>query len=513
MAQNNYPRHSAVYAHLGVEQTSVNPSPTPTMDDKPKKKSSLVPFLVVLGVLLVVYFGGVFFFSNAFYPSTTLDGNDVSLKFAKEIAQAQVETGERSHLTVSIPDGQTLELNGSDVSLKIDGDAYARSAMTTQQPWFWPVRAWGSHVVKLPISANFDQSKLKEVVAKLVEEHNSGAKQPKNASARFDDKSKNFQIIPAEEGTTLNTDYVETEVAKALTDLKETLTLTKDAYIQPTVKDDDETLNKAVEKANSMLKATQSLTIEGKEVVKVDVDKLGSWISISDKNEATINVDAIRKWTQGDLSKQLDTVGSTRTYSLPDGGKVSVSGGRYGWVIDGADVADSIVSNVKAGKSASIEVSMKQKAVKHADGGADWGDRWVDVNLSTQHAVLYDKGKTLWESSFVSGNSNKGYSTPTGVYSINSNMTSKASSGSPVKLVSPFKDSKGKPTYTSYVDWWVPFIDNQYAFHDASWRKSSEFGGDTYKSNGSHGCINLPPDKAKALYKLVSVGDVVVVHD
>ena len=60
------------------------------------------------------------------------------------------------------------------------------------------------------------------------------------------------------------------------------------------------------------------------------------------------------------------------------------------------------------------------------------------------------------------------------------------------------------------MSYWVPFIDNLYAFHDASWR--SRFGGSIYQTDGSHGCINLPSAKAEELYDLAKVGDVVVVH-
>ena len=48
-------------------------------------------------------------------------------------------------------------------------------------------------------------------------------------------------------------------------------------------------------------------------------------------------------------------------------------------------------------------------------------------------------------------------------------------------------------------------------FHDAGWQE--KFGGDWYVEHGSHGCINLPPDKAEELHGLLSVGDVVVVHE
>jgi len=46
--------------------------------------------------------------------------------------------------------------------------------------------------------------------------------------------------------------------------------------------------------------------------------------------------------------------------------------------------------------------------------------------------------------------------------------------------------------------------------HDATWR--TEFGKDIYKTNGSHGCVNLPLDIAKEIYDIVKVGTIVEVY-
>ena len=56
----------------------------------------------------------------------------------------------------------------------------------------------------------------------------------------------------------------------------------------------------------------------------------------------------------------------------------------------------------------------------------------------------------------------------------------------------------------------MKFTNSNIGLHDASWR--SEFGGEIYKTNGSHGCVNLPKDKAYELYDLISVGTTVIVH-
>jgi lipoprotein-anchoring transpeptidase ErfK/SrfK len=108
----------------------------------------------------------------------------------------------------------------------------------------------------------------------------------------------------------------------------------------------------------------------------------------------------------------------------------------------------------------------------------------------------------IWESDIVSGNPNKGYDTPQGVWAV----TRKSS---PETLIGTMQ-SDGTPEYETKVQYWMPFKGNSVGFHDASWQ--SAFGGSRYLTNGSHGCINLPSSAAAQLYSILNVGDVVVVH-
>ena len=48
----------------------------------------------------------------------------------------------------------------------------------------------------------------------------------------------------------------------------------------------------------------------------------------------------------------------------------------------------------------------------------DFGDSYVEINLTAQHLFLYKNGKLVIESDFVSGNVSKGNATPTGAYGI-----------------------------------------------------------------------------------------------
>ena len=55
----------------------------------------------------------------------------------------------------------------------------------------------------------------------------------------------------------------------------------------------------------------------------------------------------------------------------------------------------------------------------------------------------------------------------------------------------------------------MPFAYNV-GFHDASWR--SQFGGEYYKTSGSHGCLNLPGEVARQLYEMVEVDTPVIAY-
>ena len=122
------------------------------------------------------------------------------------------------------------------------------------------------------------------------------------------------------------------------------------------------------------------------------------------------------------------------------------------------------------------------------------GDTYVDVDIENQQMTYYVLGEAVLTSDIVSGNVKNGCDTPTGTFFIDSKIPGKYLVG---------------PTWNVWVDRWMRFTGNV-GLHDASWR--SEFGGEIYKKNGSHGCVNLPSDVAKTLYDLVEVGTMVKVH-
>ncbi|WP_229254276.1 L,D-transpeptidase [Collinsella ihumii] len=139
-------------------------------------------------------------------------------------------------------------------------------------------------------------------------------------------------------------------------------------------------------------------------------------------------------------------------------------------------------------------------------GGRDWG-AYVDIDISEQRVRYYDANDQLvWESGCITGNPNTGHDTPTGIYFINNKEQN-------VQLTGAKDPETGEPEYISYVDYWMSFIGGAVGLHDADWQASSSFNDPTaYTWTGSHGCVNLPPDKAAELFNIVQLNDCVIVH-
>ena len=116
------------------------------------------------------------------------------------------------------------------------------------------------------------------------------------------------------------------------------------------------------------------------------------------------------------------------------------------------------------------------------------------VDKSDQVAIAYSSNQIVFSSPTVTGLDNPERQSDEGIFQIYSKERDRY-----------LTDGE---TYNSYVNVWMPYNGGE-GLHDATWR--THFGGEIYKTNGSHGCVNLPYDKALELYDIMSVGDNVVV--
>ncbi len=247
-------------------------------------------------------------------------------------------------------------------------------------------------------------------------------------------------------------------------------------------------LNRVREMEITYAFGNQSEVLKGEEIC--------SWISGMTGEVINVRGDKTSAYIKA-LADKYDTAGKERAFRVTDG-KARLLPGSYGQKIDQAGETAALAALIQSGQSQKREPNYIQTV---ADRSKAWGGNYVEIDMAAQHVYMYKDGVLVWDSPCVTGNVSKNHTTPEGIFTLTYKETDRVLRGE--------KQANGTYEYESHVNYWMPF-NGGIGLHDANWR--SRFGGDIYQTKGSHGCINLPPDKAKVLYGLVYSGIPVICH-
>ena len=173
------------------------------------------------------------------------------------------------------------------------------------------------------------------------------------------------------------------------------------------------------------------------------------------------------------------------------GRTVSVYGSAYGWKIDQDAEVAQLTQEIQSGTQTTREPVYSMTANSY--GVNDLGNTYIEVDLTEQYMRYYQDGSVIFESDIVSGlASDPERKTPPGIFTLYYKKSPDVLRGT--------KKADGTYSYEQPVTYWMPF-NGGIGFHDADWQPY--FGGDRYLTGGSHGCINMPPDKAGELYNII----------
>lgn len=223
-----------------------------------------------------------------------------------------------------------------------------------------------------------------------------------------------------------------------------------------------------------------------------DREENGEFIFVRNE-EGTFNWDEGRVAAAIDrLAEVYDTYGKPRKFTTTDGGEITLEKGNYGTELDKKAEVKWLTEALAERKSETHTPSYLREA--YARGENDIGDTYIEINMTKQKLWFYQAGKVEIETPIVTGNMMRRRATPEGVYYVYSKQKNRILRG---------------PGYASHVNYWMP-VKGGVGIHDALWR--DEFGGEIYKKEGSHGCINLPLEAAEELYGMIEVGVPVVMY-
>ena len=432
-------------------------------------------------------------YQTCFLPGTIVDGMDVTGKTASEVEDAITEQLKGYTLTINGREELSESITGESVGLYAEFDDTLEKAVAAQKPMNWGKYRFGKAVNEVNTDAllHYSSEMLDEAVAGLSCMDRENMREPQDARiSDYDSATGSYTIIKEDEGTELLEDKVKEAVASAIMSLSESVNLEEQGcYLSPAVTSGDEALKTACESMNRYV-GTKITYKFGDRSETLSGNEIHNWLTVNGTSVGVSEAKAAEYVKN--LASAYNTAYKPKTLKTSYGKNVTITTGSYGWKIDQTKETAALVSLIKNGEQTSREPEYSQKAASRS--GNDYGNTYVEINLTAQHLYFYVDGKLLVQSDFVSGNAAKGWSTPAGAYALTYKQRNATLKGQ---------------GYATPVSYWMPF-NGGIGLHDANWRKT--FGGTIYKNKGSHGCINLPPAVAKTIYENISAGDPVLCY-
>lgn len=465
---------------------------------KKKKRRKVLGIIggSVLGVILAVYLGFAIFFSSHFYFHTTINGVDYSLQTVAKVEDTMTKEVGDYKLTLKESDGDVDVIDGKEIDLSYKKGEELNTLLKNQNVFLWPRSLWESFDIQAPVGVNYDETKLDNLLNALdcMQEENQVA--PASAVPEFN--GQKFVVKAEEIGSLLDVDAFKTKVAEYIAGFQSTLDMVaEDCYVKAAYFSDSPEVLAACKTMNEYLGASVTYTF-GENTEVVDASVISQWLTTDENMNVTYNEEGVSQYVAG-LAEKYDTYRKQRTFTSGSGNTVNVEGGDYGWKIDQAAEIAALETNISNKEVVTKEPVYKQTAASH--GAADWGDTYVEVDLTNQYMYLFVNGSVVTSSPIVTGKPSEGSATPQGVYSIRYCKRNAVLRGP--------KKADGNYEWESPVAFWMPF-NGGIGLHDATWQ--SAFGGNRYLTHGSHGCVNLPYNIAETVFNNVSAGTPVVCH-
>lgn len=469
--------------------------------EEPKKKSKkgLIITLSIVGALLIgiaaAYLGISSYYKDKFVMGTNVNGVDCSEKTLAEVEAMLQKQVEEYALTIQLANGGKEVLEGTDMGIKYGGYKQLKEAFNEQNAYLWPKALFEETNIKAEIVFEYDQEKLNTLIAGLecVKPENQAA--PVSATVVYKDGT--FVIQDEVYGTQLDLTKVNEAIHASVHAMEQEVDLEENGcYVQPVFKKDSAEVISAQTELNKYISASITYSLDNIEVV-VDKDEIVAWVSVDANMTPVIDAAKVKAFTDT-LGKKYNTANRSGVITTPTGKQVNVAVAGYGRQVGSQEDCNQLIIEIKAGKSVTRSPIISRQATP--EGQFAWGNTYAEVDITEQHMWYIVNGQVAFETDVVTGKKGKN-DTPTGTYTILEKIKGKYLRG---RLVN------GKPSYVTWVDYWMRVTWSGIGFHDAGWQPT--FGGDRYVNNGSHGCINMPPAKAKEFYGMLSVGCPVIIH-
>ncbi|NBI89496.1 hypothetical protein D3Z45_02580 [Lachnospiraceae bacterium] len=462
------------------------------MRKKTVRRSGVILFAVFFS-LLVSYMGLAEYYKNGFSYGTWINGIYCTGKTVEEVNEELLKNCSYAGLTIYDGEGNVFRIKPEDVGYAFDFREALQAYLDRQNSYLWIDNLFMAKEMTLLPVISYDEGRLREVLESVPA---FGGKSQEERTVSIQKTDAGYLLVD-ERKHVLNEERASEAVREKLFSLETRLDLEESGCYEDLPY--TEAMEAELDKWEKISRFQDCRIVYefGKELVPIDASIVCDWMALDENGEFLYDEAGNIKPDDGkieafidELAAEYDTVGAIRYFNATRGETVAIEGGIYGNRID-EKAEKEYLKQAFARKAEEIHTPQYiQKGWEQ--GKDDIGDTYIEVDMAEQMMYYYQEGKLELETPIVTGNTGRRWGTPEGVNYIYGKARNRVLRGQ---------------GYESHVNFWMP-VKGNIGIHDAAWR--SEYGGEIYKTNGSHGCINTPYEAMGKLYDMAEIGTPVV---
>lgn len=462
------------------------------------KKRILKHLVIVLAIITIslmgTYVGLAVYYHNAFAYGTWINGVYCTGRSIQEVNDELVKDFTYEGVHVYDKDGNVFTIPAEQISYQFDFGRALEIYQKQQNAWMWIDSMIHEHITDLTPVVSYDPVKFEACFAALPFSVDNIPNEERRVEIIKTDRG--YELVN-ERTEVLNLEEAKAVILAAVEDSKEEVSLVEaGCYHDLELTDQMRDTLVLWEK----LEAFQQCGIVyqmGEEQIPLDGSVVSEWIALDEAGGFLLDEAGQLQLKEGaiedfvaELAAEYDTVGASRQFHATRGEIVTVEGGLYGNQIDQKAEIAYLTAAFRERRQEVHEPAYLQEAWKQ--GKEDIGSTYIEVDMGEQKMYYYVDGVLKIETPIVTGNTSRRMGTPSGVNYVYLKQKNRILRGA---------------NYASHVDFWMP-VKGNIGIHDAAWR--SKFGGEIFKTDGSHGCVNTPREAMEQLYDMAQVGTPVV---
>ena len=447
---------------------------------------------IIPAAVIVLYLCMALFFNNAFLPNTYINDVNYGFRTISDTEYRMKNNAEPEGIELIKNDGlsEMVDLSSLEYDVTITTDL--NEILQSQNSFTWIFDLFQKNHYKANVNITYNTDNIDSIINNLKCVTSQKVSEPQDAYIEKTDNG--YAIIPETEGSLINKEALKSAILYALNNNETSINLSdENCYVKAKITTEDP----SIKEAKNMIDKINSLEItydfdDRQEIL--DSTTIAKWITI---DGTTISVDEEKaKQYVTNLAYKYDTYGNTRTFVTTSGETIDISGGIFGWKTNIENTTKELIDTIILCESTTIKPDYELYGLSRKVD--DIGNTYVEVSIDEQHMWFYKDGQLIMDTDVVTGLTNGKRDTPKGVFCIWSREKERT------------LGTYATQGYETFVNFWMPIDWTGVGIHDANWRSS--FGGNIYKTNGSHGCINTPYDKVQILFENCKTGTPVIIY-